>query len=142
MSIPSKELFFVWRTSRKIKNHPVQEPVRKSLLKSSRHSLTIALIVVVVHSLLAAVLYFGLRTDPAVERTWILGLMVLHFLLNVVAAIGIYFWKMWGMYLYAASAVIALVVGLVSIGAWSAFYMVLPIAILGWLLRTKWDYFE
>jgi hypothetical protein len=38
--------------------------------------------------------------------------------------------------------VIALVVGLLAVGMWSVFYMVLPVAILGWLLRTKWGYFE
>jgi hypothetical protein len=25
---------------------------------------------------------------------------------------------------------------------WSVFYFVLPLAILGYLMRTKWDYFE
>jgi len=34
------------------------------------------------------------------------------------------------------------VVGLLSVGAWSAFYMVLPLAIVGWALRTKWDQFS
>jgi hypothetical protein len=115
---------------------------KKPVRKVRGTALTIALVVIVVHSLLAAVLYFGLRTDPGVERTWILGLMVLHFLLNVLAAIGIYYWKLWGMYVYAASAIIALVAGLVSIGVWSVFYMILPVAILGWLLRSKWDNFE
>lgn len=110
--------------------------------KNRGTALTIALVVVIIHSLLAAVLFYGLSNAPEVQRPWILGLMVLHFLLNILAAIGIFYWKTWGLYVYAGSAIIALVVGLVSIGAWSVFYMVLPVAILGWLLRTKWDYFE
>jgi len=42
-----------------------------------------------------------------------------------------------GPYVYAASTIIALVAGLLSIGIWSVFYMVLPLAILGWLIRSK-----
>jgi len=104
--------------------------------------LKIALIIMVVHGIFGAYLFYSLKVDPAVERPWILGLMVVHFLANILAAVGIFYWKQWGLYVYAASAIIALVVGLVSIGAWSVFYMVLPVAILGWLLRTKWDNFE
>lgn len=125
------------------KSSRVSSSKKKMQVKKTRGTaLTIALVVIVVHSLLAAVLYYGLSNAPEVQRPWILGLMVVHFLLNIVAAAGIFYWKTWGPYVYAASAIIALVVGLVSIGAWSVFYMVLPVAILGWLLRTKWDYFE
>jgi hypothetical protein len=69
-------------------------------------------------------------------------MMIVHMLANVVAALGIWFWKKWGLYVYAASAILALVAGLISVGIWSAFYMVLPVAILGWLVRTKWAYFD
>jgi hypothetical protein len=72
----------------------------------------------------------------------VLTLMSIHFLANVVAAVGIWYWKKWGPYVYAYSAILALVIGLVTVGVWSVFYMVLPVAILGWLLRTKWDYFS
>ena len=104
--------------------------------------LKIALIIVAVHGIFGAYLYYSLSADPEVQRPWILGMMVLHFLANILAAVGIFYWKKWGMYVYAASAIVALVAGLVSIGVWSVFYMVLPVAILGWLLRTKWDNFE
>ena len=104
--------------------------------------LTIALVVIVLHGLLAAVFYAAARLDTSyMTRPWAVSLMSIHFLANVVAAIGIWYWQKWGLYVYAGSAILALVVGLVTIGIWSAFYMVLPLAILGWLLRTKWDYF-
>lgn len=105
--------------------------------------LTIALVIVALHGVFATYLYYTLRTQQAyLERPWILTLMVVHSALNVAAAVGIWYWKKWALYVYAASAVIALVVGLLSVGIWSVFYMVLPVAILGWLLRTKWGYFE
>jgi hypothetical protein len=60
----------------------------------------------------------------------------------VIAAVGIWNWKMWAWQLYIASTLLALVVGLLSLGIMSAFYMVLPLAIVGWALRTKWDHFS
>ncbi len=105
--------------------------------------LTIALVVIVLHGLAAAVFYAVARLDTTlIDRPWVLGLMSLHFLANVVAAIGIWYWKKWGMYIYAGSSILALVVGLLTVGIWSVFYMLLPLVILGWLLRTKWSYFE
>ncbi len=68
--------------------------------------------------------------------------MVLHSLANVIAAIGMWYWKKWALYVYAASTVLAIIAGLVSIGTWSLFYMILPLVDLGWVLRTKWDYFD
>ena len=104
--------------------------------------LTTALVIMGVHGILAAVAYNSMSTAPEVQRPWIIGMMVVHSLANIAAAVGIFYWKKWGLYVYAASTVIALVAGLISIGIWSVFYMVLPLAIVGWLLRTKWDYFE
>ena len=105
-------------------------------------ALTVALVIIILHGLVAAVYYAVARRDPSLDQTWALGLMSLHFLLNVIAAFGIWSWKQWGIYLYTASTILAVVVGLMTIGIWSLFYMVLPLAILGWILRTKWDYFS
>jgi hypothetical protein len=105
-------------------------------------ALTILLVIIGLHGILGGYLYYALRMDTAsISKPWILGLMSIHFLMNVVAAVGIWFWKKWGLYVYAASTVLALVVGLISMGIWSVFYMILPLAILGWVLRTKWSYF-
>jgi hypothetical protein len=114
---------------------------KKHVVKKERGVLlTIALIIMAVHGIFAAYLYSS--TAPEVQRPWVIGLMVVHFLANIAAAVGIFYWKKWGLYVYAASTVLALVAGLVSIGIWSVFYMVLPLAILGWMLRSKWNYFE
>ncbi|OGO34362.1 MAG: hypothetical protein A2W35_19660 [Chloroflexi bacterium RBG_16_57_11] len=104
--------------------------------------LTTVLVIMGVHGIVAAYMYYSMSTAPTVQRPWIIGMMVLHFLANIAAAVGIYYWKKWGLYIYGASTILALVAGLISVGMWSVFYMVLPLAIVGWLLRTKWDYFE
>jgi hypothetical protein len=104
--------------------------------------LTILLVIMGLHGIVAGYLYYTLRMETAdLDRPWILTLMSIHFLANVVAAAGIWYWKKWALYVYAASTVLALIVGLISIGIWSVFYMFLPLAILGWVLRTKWEYF-
>ncbi len=123
-----------------------QKKGQKAPVKTRGTLLTIALVVMVLHGLAAAIFYAVARQDALstayMSRPWLIALMSLHFLLNVVAAVGIWFWKKWAMYVYAASTILAVVVGLLSIGIWSVFYMVLPFVIIGWLLRTKWDYFK
>lgn len=115
---------------------------KKKVVKKERGTLLwIALILIVVHSLIAAILYSTLKSSPDIQRPWLISMMVVHFLANIAAAAGIYFWKKWGLYVYSASTIIALVAGLLAVGMLSVFYMVLPLIILGWLLRTKWDYF-
>jgi hypothetical protein len=104
--------------------------------------LSLLLVVMAVHGIFATYFYYTLRTQQAyLERPWILGLMVVHSFANIIAAIGIWYWKKWALYVYAASTILGVVVGLLSIGIWSVFYMVLPLVIVGWVLRTKWDYF-
>ena len=116
---------------------------KKAPVKKERGVLlTIALVIMAVHGIIAAFMYNSMSTAPEVQRPWIISMMVVHSLANIAAAIGIFYWKKWGLYVYAASTVIALVAGLLSVGIWSVFYMVLPLAIVGWLLRSKWGYFE
>jgi hypothetical protein len=102
--------------------------------------LTIALVIMAIHGIIAAYLYYS--AAPEVQRPWIISMMVVHSLANIAAAVGIFYWKKWGLYIYAASTILALVAGLLSVGMWSVFYMVLPFVIVGWLLRSKWDYFD
>lgn len=104
--------------------------------------LVILLVLMAVHGIVAAFAYYSMINNPATDRNLVVAMMVIHSLANVVAAAGIWFWKKWALYLYAASTVLALVAGLISVGAWSVFYLVLPVAIVGWVLRTKWSYFE
>lgn len=120
-------------TRRKSKSHP----------KERGTWLTLALVIMVLHGAFGAYLYYTVRVgEPYLDRPWILTLMVVHFLANILAAVGIWYWKKWGLFVYAASTVLAVVVGLLSIGVWSVFYFVLPLVIFGYILRSKWEYFE
>ena len=124
-----------------------KKPTPKAAMRKSRGTgLTIVLVLMAIHGIIAGAAYLALYKEPSTitMTTHItrLALMGLHMLANVVAAVGIWFWKKWALYIYAASTVVALVLVLIS-GIWyGAFYVVLPLAIVGWLLRTKWDYFD
>lgn len=115
---------------------------KKPVKKQHGTLLIIALVYVAVSGIVAAFLYNALSNAPEVQRPWIVSMMVISSLADVVAAAGIYYWKKWALYLYAASTILAMVAGLMSVGMWSVFYMIMPLVIVGWLLRTKWEYFE
>lgn len=130
-------------TSKSKQNKARKGGKSKSIQHKERGTaVTIVLVLMALHGVFATYFYFTVRTQEAdLNRPMILSLMVVHSLANVIAAVGIWYWKKWALYVYAASTVIALVIGLLTVGAWSVFYMVLPLAIVGWVLRTKWDYF-
>ncbi len=129
-------------TQKQQKSKPVNKnPKNKKRVHKNRGTLlVIFLVIMVLHGILAAVMYHA-SADQA-ERPVIIGLMTLHSLMNVASAVGIWMWKKWGLYLYAASTILALVLGLVTVGMWSTFSIIIPLVILAWILGEKWDYFE
>ena len=130
------------KSKNKKKGNTVSNYKKKAVTRHKERGtiLTILLIIMAIHGIFAAYLYS--TGAPEVQRPWIIGMMVVHSLADIAAAVGIWYWKKWGLYVYAASTVLALVAGLISVGIWSVFYMVLPLAIIGWVLRSKWSYFE
>jgi len=101
------------------------------------------LVLMIVQGIVATILFDMYRTQSStLDRPVVLGLMIVHSIANVVAAVGIWYWKKWALYLYAASTILAIILGLITVGMWSLFSLVLPFVILAWLLQEKWDYFE
>jgi hypothetical protein len=117
-----------------------QKPVKKE----RGFWLGLIIVLIIVHGLIAAVAFYLWKVKPIfeVDKTWVLSLAILHFLANVVAGVAIWFWKKWGYYLYAISSLVGLFVGLITVGIWASFYMILPLAILGWVIQSKWKLFE
>jgi cation transport ATPase len=124
---------------------PSSKPQQKKQEHHHEHgiAMTVVIVMIVLHGLVAAYAYNAYRMDTAyLSKPWVSGLMAVHSLANVIAALGIYWWKKWGLYIYAGSTVLAVVLGLITVGIWSLFYFVLPAVIVGWVLRTKWNYFS
>ncbi len=106
--------------------------------------LTFVLVIMALHGVVATLFYTSAKAGAAPNaRTWILTLMIVHSLLDVIAVVGVWYWRRWGLYLYAFSTILAVIAGLLTgYGMYSVFYMALPLVIMGWLLRTKWNYLE
>ncbi|MBE2238996.1 MAG: hypothetical protein IAE81_14495, partial [Caldilineaceae bacterium] len=79
--------------------------------------LTIALVIVLLHGILMTAIFWTVRPD--VERNlgnvavWI---MLLSSVADVVAAIAMWYWKRWGIYLYGVAAIGAAIVAVMASG--------------------------
>ena len=129
------------KTGPKTSNSQTQSKKKQVVKKERGPLLTTALVVIAVQGIFAAILYYTQSTAVEAQKPWILNAMVLHSLANIAAAIGIFYWKKWGLYVYVASALVSVVAGWLSVGFWSFWYMILPVFILGWIVREKRQYF-
>ncbi len=74
---------------------------------------------------------------------YMLSLLLLITVAKIVATVGIWVWERWALYVYAGAVVGTIIIGLVLTGTWLfAFNEILPLAILGWLLRDKYANFN
>lgn len=105
--------------------------------------LTIFLILIIASGILQAVVFIVQRQQSAaLSAPLLLGLGILHAVLNVIAALGIWIWKKWGVYLYIASSVLGVIIGVIAVGPIAFFSMLLPVIILGYLIAAKWSWFD
>lgn len=102
------------------------------------------LILILLHGILASLLILYLRqqrADPS--PAWILLILFALALADIVAAIAIWYWKRWGLVLYAVSTAIGIVVGLVlTASQLIVFHDIIPLAILGYLVKDYWGAFS
>jgi hypothetical protein len=98
---------------------------------------------IALHGVLASVLIWYLRaqnSDPFPAWVWI-TLFALA-IADIVAMIAVYFWQRWGLILYLASTIIGIAIGLVLTRSqlW-VFHDIMPLVILGYLIKDKWAHF-
>jgi hypothetical protein len=106
--------------------------------------LTIALIIVILHGILLAAVYWTVLPDT--QRT--LGNLAVWSMLlasagDVVAGIAMWFWKRWGIYLYGVAAIVGAAVALLASGDLIlVFGALLPPIIVLYIVMTQRDKFE
>lgn len=106
--------------------------------------LTIALVLVILHAILVlALFWFG---APESQRTvgnialWLTGLSAIA---DIVAAAAMWFWKQWGIYLYAIATVAAAVGALLATGSMLfLFGALLPAIIVLYIVAMQRNKFE
>ena len=108
--------------------------------------LSIWLILIMIHGALATVLVLdSLRQQYAPDKPLIIASLIFISVASIISAIAIWFWKKWGLYLYAVATIVGMVAHLVMTGSLLVlFYDIIPPAILAYLLNShnKWRYFE
>ena len=104
------------------------------------------LILIMIHGVFATFLVLdALKQQYAPSKPLIMASLIFISVATVIAAIAIWYWKKWGLYLYAIATVVGIVTHIVMTGSLLVvFYDIIPPAILGYLLNShnKWRYFE
>jgi hypothetical protein len=108
--------------------------------------LTFLLVVIFLHGTLASLLaYSSLKQEYTSSSTWVLAVLSLISLACIIAAVGMWFWKRWAIYLYTAACAIAGGVHLILTGSGLVMiYDMIPVAILAYVinLQNKQNLFE
>lgn len=106
--------------------------------------LTIALVIVILHGIVMAVVYWTVLPDA--QRT--LGNIALWAMFgaavaSVVAGVAMWYWKRWGIYLYGAAAVVEAVVALAASGNLVLLFgALLPAVIVLYIVMAERPKFE
>ena len=122
------------------------KPKHKSSDKPKRGTgWSIWLILILIHAFVVTFATLSLiKTPEGVTRDWlVLGLLIFT-AAKAIAALGMWNWKTWGLYLYVIAVLGTMGIALVltSYLIWGVFYEAIPLLITGWLLRGKQEYFE
>ena len=101
--------------------------------------LTAALIFIAVHAVFTAVLLLLYRKQPGgPPAPWLWAAAVLIALAEIGGAVGMWFWKRWGLYLFIAATLAGIVVGFLMYPTQlAAFHGIIPILILGYILQRQ-----
>lgn len=115
----------------------------KSKKKEHGTWLTAWLVFIAAQSVLYAFLILYLRQQRSEPSpVWVLAVLFALALADIVAVIAIWKWKKWGLQLFAVSTVVSIVVGLMLTGSQLVvFHDIIPLAILGYLIKDRWSQF-
>jgi hypothetical protein len=106
--------------------------------------LSVWLIFIMVHGIVATILVLYLQQQEHTARfPWALPALLALSLADIVAGIAAWYWKKWGLALYAISTAVGIVVGLIlTASQLIVFHDIIPLVILGYLVRDKLSFFD
>lgn len=109
-----------------------QKPVRGGLL-------TAAIVIMAIHGVFNTVALLLIRKSEYYNPPpWLWAAAFGVGIATIVAAVALWYWKRWGLYLYLAAAVASGIVGVITFPSFGiAFYNLIPVAILGWILNSQ-----
>ena len=106
---------------------------------------SIWLILIVIHAFVVVFATLSLMNSPeGVTRDWLVVGLLIFTAAKAIAALGMWNWKTWGLYMYVVGVLGTMGIALVltSFLIWGVFYEAIPLLITGWLLRGKQQYFD
>jgi hypothetical protein len=112
---------------------------KKEVKKRRGGVLSFLIILIGVHAIFASYLgYTSLNQYYEGQRSGMLALFVVLSLADIVAAVGMWLWKQWAIYLYITTTVVLTAFSIVLTGSvWVSFYQMLPVAILGYVINLQ-----
>ncbi len=102
------------------------------------------LVLIALHGLVSAYLVYYLRADRDLEAlTWMLPILLALAIADVVAAVAIWYWKKWGLGLYLISTAVGIGAGLIlTASQLVVFHDIIPLAVLGYIIKDRWGDFD
>lgn len=123
----------------------VKASAKKPVHKERGTLLSVLYVLIALHGVLGAYIGFVTMKTEYVKTPWALPVLTLVSLAAIVAAVGMWYWKQWGIYLYAVVCIVQAVVHLMLTGQMMVmFYDILPVAVLAYIinLQSKRQLFE
>lgn len=107
--------------------------------------LSIWLILIVIHGFgMIFVTLSAISQPEGVARDWLVVGFLIFSAAKAIAALGIWYWRKWGLYLYVVGVLgtMAIALFLTRFLIWGVFYEAIPLLITGWFLMGKQKYFS
>ncbi len=126
--------------------HPSQAQ-HKPTQKERGGWLTAAIVFVILHGLLMLGIIYGnnlLQETDVPLPPWFIPSVIAVAIADIVAGIALWRWKGWGFYLYLVATIVIIALGIMATGyamLWS-FSRFIPFVIVGYIMRSKWKYFD
>lgn len=102
------------------------------------------LVFIALHGIVSAYSIYYLRAQQYESAwAWVVPALFALAIADIVAVIGIWYWKRWGLKLYAVSTAVGIAVGLVvTASQLIVFHDIIPFVILGYLIKPHWGHFD
>jgi drug/metabolite transporter (DMT)-like permease len=105
--------------------------------------MTVALVLVILHGLFMAAFYWTTRQNMGGASSFALSALLICAVADVVAGYGMWNWKRWGIYLYAAATVVQTIVILMeTLDVFLIFGSIVPAIVVAYILLPKRNQFK
>ena len=134
------------------KSNPAMKPApnakgssKKPVHKERGTLLSVLIVLIGLHGVLGAYIGYATMKAEYAQAPWVLPVLTLVSIAAIAAAVAMWYWKQWGIYLYAVVCIAQAAIHLLVTGdLFIVFYDILPVAILAYVinLQSKRKLFE